>query len=423
MRRALGAVLALGLGVALGWTLRGQGEGANPVQEDPRPGLEPGLEPVTGGPTGQDDLARSGAGGEGGTRDEAGSERPEPGSSVAVPSARFTEALLDHHAREFVAGWRSERALPPTPADESQGLEAFREGVLALSFQLGARLAQEQNERERVATAHDAGDALELLRCAAEGLWQPTPAALEEGALETWFRPEVAGSAVDGLEFLGDREARLEDGAVLRFPRGVYTLDGRRLRGADGRALPADVTLVGAGKDLTLLRLGDLGADGSLERLSFRDLTLDCENDGLFDHRSRASSISLERVRVVRFDAGHGGCYVFFFREGVLVRARDCEFVGGYGTRPGMGDLARGEPLLASFVDCRFRLLGMHLPQRLGSTSAVRFERCHFELEHVDPLSWNAENLSLTGCTSAPLPLGVDRESVRLELKDLFPGA
>ncbi|MCB9913788.1 MAG: hypothetical protein H6828_01410 [Planctomycetes bacterium] len=258
----------------------------------------------------------------------------------------------------------------------------------------------------------------------AEDVWAPTPADLDQAAVAAMFAPQRAGGALDGAEFVATPDARLEAGTTLRFGPGVHVLDERRLRGEDGRTLPSDVTIVGAGKDATLLRLGDLGAQGSLARLAFRDLTLDCDDDGLFDHRSDVSSVRMERVRVVRFDAGHGGCTVFSFNGGAVVHATDCEFLGGYGRAPGRGSLLRpGPPFLMRFERCRFRLIELRFLSSLDADSAAVLVGCQFELLGSDPLGWSNEHVRLEGCSSTPIPADTPPAELQLQLTDLFPGA
>ena len=147
--------------------------------------------------------------------------------------------------------------------------------------------------------------------------------------------------------------------------------------------------------DATLLQLGDIGIRGDVQRLAFRDLTLDAGNDGLFDMRSGALVLDLERVRIVRFDAAHGGCHVFDAR-GVLIRARDSKIIGGYGRHPGHGDLFRSGPILARFSRCRFELLDMSL-SRVGSRGRVLFQDCSFHLLEENPMLAATENVQFAG--------------------------
>ena len=109
---------------------------------------------------------------------------------------------------------------------------------------------------------------------------------------------------------------------MLSFPAGIHRLDERRLRGPRGEPFPTDVTIEGAGMDATLLRLSDISIPSDVERLTIRDLTLDCENDGLFDLRSGDASLDIAGVRIVRFDASHGGCRIFTGDRGTVLVMR-----------------------------------------------------------------------------------------------------
>jgi len=351
-----------------------------------------------------------------GTGDAAGDER-EP--LAADAEAAVGPALLAYFRAEFERGWRSVRADAPPDAVVARAEDEFREVVLALPAHLGARAAGDRDDAERARSAATEGDGTALIALAEKGVYRPAADDLEWKALDAAFEGPPSGAAVDGASYAAAREPGLADGATLHFGPGVHALDERLLRGADGSTLPADVTVVGAGRDVTLLRIGNISVRGDAERLAFRDLTLDAENDGLFDMRSGSLVVDLERVRVVRFDAGHGGCTIFS-TDGALIRATDSLFVGGYGKSPGHGRLTDARPTLARFTGCRFELLELGLGG-LGPTDRVVFRECVFDLLDEDPRERSSSSTAFVGCRfERPLEGASSREALRKDLADLF---
>ncbi len=219
--------------------------------------------------------------------------------------------------------------------------------------------------------------------------------------------------------FTQDSSLKLSCGTVVRFGEGIHKLDESRLHPDRITAFPTDITLVGAGMDLTLLRIGDISLRSDAVRLSFRNLTLDCENDGLFDMRTGKLICDLENVRVVRFDAGHGGPKVFSAREGCVARAVNCRFEGGYGRSPGAWGsfLLASDPILARFEGCTFDGIWV---RDTGSQGRVVYQGCHFigydpKLKHT-----SFPTLSFLDCTITEAPKG---RPVRKPLNDLLWGS
>jgi len=76
--------------------------------------------------------------------------------------------------------------------------------------------------------------------------------------------------------------------------------------------------------------------------------------------QAAALVLDLESVRIIGFDAGHGGCNIFDARKGNVIQARDSDFIGGYGKAPGLGYLfSSGQSILARFTNCHLELLGI----------------------------------------------------------------
>jgi len=351
---------------------------------------------------------------------------PDPPAPSPSPSGErreaegvlFSEALLAHHDTQYLRGWSEIRARPvePSPALVAGAEAGFRERVLGLSERLGAKDAEQANETDALALSLETLDVAALLQFARDEIWIPDETfPTSERFAELWT-PRTAGANLDGPGFVSGREAELTPGATLVFGPGIHVLDARRLQAENG-VIPADVTLVGAGKDATLLRIGDISTRGFLERLTLRDMTLDADNDGLFDIRSVTALVDLQRVRIVRFDAGHGGCNTLSASRGAIFRARDVDFVGGYGRSPGNGDLLDGAPIIALFQNCRFERIKMR-DLTPGDGSQVRFQDCRFVTE------WNPiqpqPGLAFERCQYEELE---PTEIETLPLSDLFPGA
>jgi hypothetical protein len=330
----------------------------------------------------------------------------------------FSATLLAHYAEDFRRGWLSVRQPGPDAAQMSAGERVFRAEVSALPAQLGARHGTEQNERDELARAIADFDGIALLSATAESGFEGDRAEFVGELLDHVVEPKLSAGERDGAEFIAQEDEPITEGLTIRFGAGVFELSERRLRGADRRSLPADVTIVGAGMDATLLRIGDISIDGDAIRLRFRDLTIDAENDGMFDMRSGAAVLDLERVRVVRFDAGHGGCYIFSVREGAVIRARQCRFEGGYGRSPGNGNLLRSPTVIARFEDCRFELIrGLSLDQ----AGHIEFRGCSFERLDRNPIDHAGETTSFVNCTfSDPLQVSYGDPSLAKDLGDLF---
>ncbi len=188
---------------------------------------------------------------------------------------------------------------------------------------------------------------------------------------------------------------------------------------------PRDLVISGAGMDQTLLQFEDLTASGDVRNLTLRDFTF--WNDGpLCDLRGRTrATITLERVRIVGFDCGAGGCEALGLTSTAL-RAIDCVFAGGYGSSP----------------DSYCYLFDVRVP-----ALATRFERCRFErltLWHsprdewrVIFDSWTFDQIDASSRRGDLLPPGIEfvgslpnfidtfgkpRDETRRDLGEYFPG-
>ncbi|MFT4541306.1 MAG: hypothetical protein ACI841_003953 [Planctomycetota bacterium] len=342
-------------------------------------------------------------------------EGDEP--SPRVLGGPFNHTLVSHFHLEFEKGWKSERPEAVSEAIVASGELAFRRQTLALPFQIGRDAASAANDADALESAIESGDGLVLLAAGNESTSSLSDEDHVSQLIKRVFEPRSSSGTIDGANFLTDASTELVAGSTIRFGPGVHAMKESRLRGPDGNSLPSDIRIVGAGMGLTLLRIGDISIHGDVERLSFRDLTLDSENDGLFDMRRGGLTLDLERVRVVRFDAGHGGCYVFSVRGGAVIRALECEFVGGYGRSPGSGYLYRSNTILAEFDNCLFDTLEFGTL----SDSRVTYRGCTFEGMRTNPSDNSASGVSFIECRFGERrDPAATRESLTLDLADLF---
>ena len=403
----VGGVLGMMLGSSWGGDApRGSGlAGSQPEPDlDPRGGLSVPAEAEDAAGTSGSAVADASA---------AAEEAPE----VVEPAPLVTDTLAAH-ALELYGATRHALGHPAGEPELEALPTRFEESVLDLP----ARLARQD---VRVIEEREARDArlLALREAAAVGPYvealRDGDAPAEYGVEGVLFDALVANrgseAVVDGDAF-ADGEAPVTEGLVLRFGPGLHTLDEARLRGPEGASFPRDVTLAGEGMDVTLLRLGDLSIRGDVERLTLRDLTVDCGDDGLFDLRTGALGLRAERVRFVRFDAGHGGS-VLFAARGVVLDLRDCEVLGGFGRAPGLGDLVRGEPAQGRFTNVRFELLD----PGFRALDAAVFTNCRFDrILAADQAA--PGHLVFRGCQfGEPLPNGYSLSDLRRELAELFP--
>lgn len=333
-------------------------------------------------------------------------------------SPLFSATLLAHHGKEFSSGWKSVRGDQASVSAVERGELDFRRDTLSLSSRLGAEAAEALSKQKAAADALKNGSAAGMLVALDEGAWTPPKDFVTGKEFAEATLARSGGGSVSGEDLTKGEFKPIGDGSVVTFGPGVHTLDERSFRGADRRDVPKDITVIGAGKNSTLLRMGDIGSRADIQRLTFRNLTIDADNDGLFDQRGGSLSLHLESARVVRFDAGHGGCYIFFSRGGGAVTAVDTEFTGGYGRSPGNGSFLRGEPFLGHFKNCTLELIDFRILKGLRS-GQVRFDGCHFIVQGEDPSTWQNPVVTMAGCSYEEIPR--QAEGLQKDLADLFP--
>lgn len=397
------------LGAVVGWGL------ASFLREPSRaadPAVAPGTQAEDEARTGTE-LAQARAADEVARVEE---RRRDAAVDSRTPEELYGPALAEHFRREFVRGWLSLRKDQPAGAVLDAGEKTYQRSVREMPQRLGERAAREANERDALVAAVKSGDGLLLLAAMDAGDFEPSLEEVDE-LVDHALVPRHASGSLEGAELSGEAPPELTAGVTLRFGPGVHVLDERKLRGPDGRSLPADVSVIGAGMDSTLLRIGDVSINSDVERLALRDMTIDTGNDGLFDLRGVKLLLDMERVRVVRFDAGHGGSYVFDANGGSIVRARSCQFIGGYGKSPGRGWLYRNGPILARFENCHFELFERYAIQ----DSKIVYRGCTFELLKENPLLQPSSSEKFISCTfSNPLGAVEDKATLAKDLSDLF---
>ncbi len=350
--------------------------------------------------------------GEGGERHQI----PESGNETRDDPKLFSKALLSYFRSEYVRAWSEKTDVQLGEGKIARGEQRFRRAVLDLPAELAVRDAGQQLDRAAVEQAVDLADGCVLLDLAGEGYYEPEFGDQTRKTIDRCVKRRSSGSTVEGAKFFANKDAKVTEGMTITFGAGIYKLDERRLRGEDGRTFPVDVTISGAGIDATLLRLGDISIRGDMERFALRNLTIDAENDGLFDLRSGSLLVDLLNVRIVCFDAGHGGCSIFGVRKGSMIKATNCQIIGGYGRAPGNGRLFSGSPVIADFVNCRLELLDLTLKD-VSLTGRVLFQNCVFALMKKDPQEDHPSSVRFAGCLVESL---LDRTDPDLDLqKDL----
>ncbi|MBL8900173.1 MAG: hypothetical protein JNM84_21260 [Planctomycetes bacterium] len=322
----------------------------------------------------------------------------------------FSAALIAYFHRELAVHWQRSFGATPTAEESSAQEQRFREKVLDLPRTLASW--EERARRDR-AEAQAARAGLDAIIASQDG-----PALLELmeernedlgvfdrelSQLESWLAPRAQGGTLTGESFAQNGSAEdVTVGVEILFGPGLHDFDPARLKPKKLHGFPSDVTIRGVGIDRTLLRLStDFDLYGRAHRFAFRDLTIDVPSLYFFDHRQGAVSLRLERVRVVGFDTGAGGSLAFGLNDGALLLATQCEFLGGYGSYPGSGNLWRGSNFIARFDNCRFALVNLEL-NHLGHGRAL-FRSCTFEEMRSDPQLASSSRARFDGCTTGAL--------------------
>jgi hypothetical protein len=285
----------------------------------------------------------------------APAEQPVPGASAG--DARSGVARDEAWTRADL-----DRSLGrPATADEWDEFRRWRPGSEGRTPAAFASMVRQREAAERVR--------LEVRRRAAEDFQRSGVAAVLErqakgggrdlfdllaGAeFEASFRPASVG-VVHPVPSGAAPPREIGDGDVLRFGPGSHRFGAQRW---SRTRFPRDLVIEGAGADHTLVTFDEFQtASGPILNLTFRDLTVDCGNDHLFDVRADGPVVlRFERCRVVRFDMGAGGS-VCLATTGLAAWMTDTTFETGYGRSPPYGSVLRASgPALVRMERCTVR--------------------------------------------------------------------
>jgi len=209
-------------------------------------------------------------------------------------------------------------------------------------------------------------------------------------------------------------DAKTPDGAVVELPAGFHEFS--LFRFMNGKRFPTDLTIVGAGMDATILRLTANHESTSYVRLTFRNLTLDLDDEHLLaTHRGEATraSIRFERCRLLNF----GREAVIKSEQGLTVFATDSRFESGYGRSSEMHSFIYARRVLARFERCHFigdldevQAIGGEETQFVSCTSLGFMER-----------EFKSEKAILSGCEFHPYD-NAAAHALRCDFLEAFTG-
>ncbi|MEO0652433.1 MAG: RNA polymerase sigma factor, partial [Planctomycetota bacterium] len=300
--------------------------------------------------------------------DEETARRAVEGS---VEDELFSGDLEAYIRQQIAAGWRSAREDEAPDEVVDKGFAEVVSLIQSAPSVIGRRQAEAKTKND---LAGDVPIVALLERLDAGELANPTERVLNGAEFAKNFEPKREGPTVDLTAYLSDRDRPLQDGTTYVLPAGVFLLDNFM---HNVNSFPRDVTIVGAGKDATLLLIDDEWYTRSpVVNFGLVNLTAHTMNDYLFDLRHEPATVYMEGVRLIGFDMGAGGSCAFGTKELALL-AKDCEFVGGYGRSPQHGQLFRVETdgLVARFERCVFDTVNIS-PSRVRSGAAVAFVDC-----------------------------------------------
>ena len=234
---------------------------------------------------------------------------------------------------------------------------------------------------------------------------------VEKSSVGVFAKPVLAAKQFDGEKLANDpgKIVNIDDNSEIVFSKGAFEINVREMEIAlrqKSKPFPNGVTFLGQGKGLTTLKVSDAGFTiGDVDKLAFRDMTIDCDNDSMLDKRRGSLTLAFSKVRLVRFDAGHGGCKLFRVNDGIVVHATDTEFLGGFGRSPGNGKIfARKDLLLGHFERCSFFGINSDFFKDLrGRSERVWMDDCQFDRTYEPN-----ERVELNDCKFDVKPPAVD---------------
>ncbi|MCA8950662.1 MAG: hypothetical protein KDE27_14265 [Planctomycetes bacterium] len=345
---------------------------------------------------------------------DTGTARKAPASErdpvpAGASDGGFEVLLGDFVRSEVAAGWRKVRndTIPPERLEIETATAV--EQILALPAAIGEGAARDTDRSEAANLAFGSGDGVGLLTALRDNPSGATRFVGQPGFARL-FDPRGGGVGIAGPDY--EAGSALAPGTVLSYPAGMFEV-GDLARGND--EFPSDITLRGAGMDVTLLFVAEQNMRSSVERFRIEDCTVYADG-GITDLRSKPAVFALHRVRVIGFDCGAGGSYALSFTAGAALHATECRFEGGYGRSPsGYANLARvSGPWLARFDRCTFERMSLDHVQ-----AGTVFDSCTMTDLHTEPSS----RLDLRNCRVTLLAAEHrrDRESRTRDLNTLFP--
>lgn len=418
MKSVLAAVVAFALGLAIGHLLIG---GDTPP---PRANGEQHASAEPDAPEARVELVDATLGA--GPNERAPVDAREPAPTDAPSDEVISEALRAYARERITTGWRDTRNEEIPDEDLATGMAQFEEIVLEMPYSIGAELAKQRTRSEFLDADARRGGAFGLLATLHAGEGAPVLSLVHDtAAFDALFVRETTEHGVDlALAKKSSRE-ELADGSTFVFPAGCFLIDNLLERGARSAA-PKDFTIAGSGMDSTLLVLDeDLGSRGAIRNFTLRDCTVHTDGNYLFDHRSGAATVTLERVRVVGFDSGSGSSCAISMNDGVVLSVRSCHFEGGFGRSPGSGDVfdMRTDALVARFDDCFMQHVGLGF-DHIRPNATVLFVNCR--LENIFTWSDLLETIEFHAgielvATTLTLHKKVEGQSLKRDLHELFP--
>lgn len=313
-------------------------------------------------------------------------------SYTAVAAAQeLPKEILDAAQSQFELAYKAEYGALPPAKTTAEAMQEYTDKVNELATRLGARAGQKAKRLQDMRVAYDKLDGPALIGSLAE--LRPSTLVgfgFSKSRVAELVAPGIPVNQFEGVLLAKDPSSivELKENSEVVFPAGTYTLDEQKLTRhlrTVGKGFPKGVAFVGSGKDKTTLKITDAGFTRfDVDRLSFRDMTIDCDNDGLFDKRQGSLTLQLSGVRLVRFDAGHGGCDLFSINDGLIVHAADCEFAGGHGRSPGHGSIFDSvDVFLGYFERCSFSGIDYDLFRSLREpNSSLWMDECKFDRKY-----------------------------------------
>ena len=333
-------------------------------------------------------------------------------------------ANLREKARQaFEDSFKDAYGKKPDERQTTIAMDEFENRVKSIAADLGVVAGKNASQRDALDAAIAQKDALTFVKILAiPNSVRAGETRLQKSDVKLFLQPSGLQAKVDGQSLVDDITIaeKFDDQVEVVFPAGSFDIDDRWLMNvfADAnQAFPTEITFVGSGKTRTRIRMNDIRlGDNDVAMLGFRDLTIDCENDGLFDKRSGSLTLGFSNVKVVRFDGGHAGCSVFSVNEGLFVHAVESDFVGGLGVNPGYGSIFRNcRGLVGHFEKCSFRGIDRGLLEFQNQPNMrLWFDECVLEQSYQ-----NSDVATFSKCKFNAVPRHLrDRFDVAIEGRD-----